>query len=59
VSKYLTLDRNGDGVLSSNEYDRIRTAARDVDRNNDRKIDRSEIRDACASGTLTERDIRG
>ena len=59
VSKFLALDKNGDGMLSENEYGRIRRSARDVDRDHDGRINRSEIRDACASGTLTERDLRG
>jgi hypothetical protein len=59
VSRYLALDRNGDGMLSENEYGRIRRAARDVDRNHDGKIDRFEIQDACATGILSDRDIRG
>jgi hypothetical protein len=59
VSKYLALDRNEDGVLTAREYDRVRTVARDVDRNDDGKIDRSEIQRGCAGGVLTERDIKG
>ena len=46
-------------MLSENEYGRIRRAARDVDRNHDGKIDRFEIQDACATGILSGRDIRG
>jgi hypothetical protein len=59
VSKFLALDKDGDGALSAREYDRIRTAGKDVDRNNDGKMNRSEIRNACATGTLSERDISG
>jgi hypothetical protein len=59
VTRYLALDKNSDGALSANEYGRFRTVAKDVDRNNDGRINRSEIRNGCEAGILTERDIRG
>jgi hypothetical protein len=57
VVKHRALDQDSDGELAANELDRIKRVVKDVDKNNDEKIDSSELRSACASGTLTDREL--
>jgi hypothetical protein len=57
VAKHRTLDQDSDGELAANELDRIKRVVKDVDRNSDETIDSSELRSACASGILTDREL--
>ena len=59
VAKHRGLDRNTDGELNADELDPIKQVVKDVDINHDEKLDSSELRSACASGLLTDRDTRG
>ena len=58
VAKHRGLDRNSDGELAADELEPIKWVLKDADRNHDEKIDLSELRSGCASGLLTDRDIR-
>jgi hypothetical protein len=57
VAKHRNLDQDSDGELAANELDRIKRVVKDVDKNNDETIDSSELRSACASGILTDREL--
>jgi hypothetical protein len=57
VAKHRALDHDSDGELAATELDSIRRVVKDVDRNHDEKIDSAEIRSACASGLLTDREL--
>jgi hypothetical protein len=57
VAKHSTLDQDSDGELAANELDAIKRLVKDVDRNKDERIDSFELRSACASGILTDREL--
>jgi hypothetical protein len=55
VSQFEDLDKNSDGVLTSNELDNLKPAVNDADRNKDGKVRSVEYHAACATGVLTAR----
>ena len=57
VDKHRGLDHDSDGELAAAELDSIKRLVKDVARNHDEKLDSSELRSACASGLLTEREL--
>jgi hypothetical protein len=57
VDKHRGLDHDSDGELAAAELDSIKRLVKDVDRNHDEKLDSSELRSACASGLLTDREL--
>jgi len=59
IARHRTLDKNSDGALVADELDPIKPLVEDVDRNLDKTLDSSELRSACATGLLTDRDQSG
>jgi hypothetical protein len=58
ISRFDGLDKNSDGVLNANELENLKKAVKDADKNKDGKIRSSEHQAACATGVLTDSDIK-
>ena len=57
MSRFEALDKNTDGVLTGDEFDNLKAAVQDADRNKDGKIRSVEYEAACATGVLKDGDI--
>jgi hypothetical protein len=57
IAHFDALDKNDDSLLNANELDNPR--AKDADKNKDGKIRSSEYQAACATGILSDSDVRG
>jgi hypothetical protein len=55
MSQFEDLDKNSDGVLTSNEFANLKPAVNDADRNKDGNVRSVEYHAACATGVLTAR----
>ena len=53
--KHRGLDQNADGELAGDELEPVRRMVKELDRNVDEKLDDTELRSACVSGLLTDR----
>jgi Ca2+-binding EF-hand superfamily protein len=58
MSSFEALDKNSDGVLTGDEFDNLNTAVKGADRNKDGKISSVEHEAACATGVLTDGDMK-
>jgi hypothetical protein len=58
MSRFEDLDKNSDGGLTGDEFDNLKTAVKNADRNKDGEIRSVEYQAACATGVLMDGDIK-